>query len=721
MKKRTLERKSTDATLRRLAARIGIQECFVGMGGKTHHASRAAIRGLLELWGIPVGNRKDAQRALAEVDLQEWRRPVESVNVAAPGAAASVWIRLPDPVDTLKCLLTLEDGTTHDLSRAVARAGCRRRKQIGGQEFLALQVDLPKMPAGYHELVLTQRHRDRRSLIVCAPEQSYAPPERLRAWSAFLPLYGAHSKSSWGAGNLSDWRRLGEFVHSAGGKVLSTLPLTAQFLGKPVCEPSPYSPASRLFWNEFYLDVEGLPQFAYCKPAQKRVRSARFQQMLDGFRRCPLIDYEAQAAARREVLRLISEWFSANVCLQHRDFQRFLQQRPEVREYARFRATCERNGTGWPAWDVRQQRGKLQPEDYDQRDADYHLYVQWQMERQMDALSGSFRRQNLELYLDLPVGVHPDSYDVWRQRDTFALQASVGAPPDPLFTQGQNWGFAPLHPQRLREQGHRYFIDFIRFQMRHVGLLRIDHVMGLHRLFWIPSGLGAIDGAYVRYPAEELHAILRLESHRNRTLLVGENLGIVPPEVTRAMQDRGVREIFVMQFEQQPDPAQAVRTPPSRSVASLNTHDMPMFAAHWSGKDIDQRAALGWVKGKQGKTEKAARAILNRSLATFLRRKGFLSGRTNDRAALLRACLEWLAAGPAEIVQVNLEDLWGEVEPQNIPGTSRERPNWRRKAALTIEDMESSAEIRHVLGVLAQLRDSRRSVIARGPPKSPSR
>jgi 4-alpha-glucanotransferase len=242
--------------------------------------------------------------------------------------------------------------------------------------------------------------------------------------------------------------------------------------------------------------------------------------------------------------------------------------------------------------------------------------------------------------------------------------------------------------------------------MRQTGMLRLDHVMSLHRLYWIPQGHSAKEGAYVTYPAEELYAILSLESHRHKTALVGENLGTVPKEVNDAMARHGLRQMYVIQFAQRANPSTALAKPPPRSVASLNTHDMPTFAAHWRGFDIDDRADLGLFTKTEARKEHARRAELNRALAKFLQRKGLITGEIRDRAGsirpakILKACLRWLRANPVELVLVNLEDLWEEEDPQNVPGTSIERPNWRRKARLSVEEILGNVECRDVLSSL---------------------
>jgi 4-alpha-glucanotransferase len=261
-----------------------------------------------------------------------------------------------------------------------------------------------------------------------------------------------------------------------------------------------------------------------------------------------------------------------------------------------------------------------------------------------------------------------------------------------------------LHPQSLRTSHYRYVIDYLRFQMRHADMLRIDHVMGLHRLFWIPHSLPRGQGAYVTYPAEELYAIINLESHRQRTVVVGENLGTVPPAVNSRLGRHRIRKMFVLQYEQRPDPHSPVSSPPRLCVASLNTHDMPTFAAHWQGLDILDRQRLGYLKQRDVKIEQRARRKLNLALSRFLRRQGYVNRRAKfpPAAVALLACLRYLSASQAETVLINLEDLWLETLPQNVPGTSTECPNWRRKARYSLEQIRQWVGSRGLLECVAQ-------------------
>ncbi|HMJ89798.1 MAG TPA: 4-alpha-glucanotransferase, partial [Candidatus Acidoferrum sp.] len=349
----------------------------------------------------------------------------------------------------------------------------------------------------------------------------------------------------------------------------------------------------------------------------------------------------------------------------------------------------------------RLRNGQIRSGDYDLTALRYHLFAQWLVQEQMDAVLASCREHGVKFYLDLPLGVNPDGYDIWANPSLFVSGASVGAPPDAFFTKGQDWGFQPLHPRHNRDEGYRYVIDYLRFQMRHTGLLRLDHVMGLHRLWWIPRGASAADGAYVRYNAEELYAILCLESHRHQTMLVGENLGTVPPEVNRSMKRHGLRQMYVAQYEEQPNAKQPLCEPPPGCVASVNTHDMPMWAAHWTGLDIADRRQLGLLTAKEASEEANRRAELRKVVERFLRREKLLTGNA-DAQKVLAALLKFLARSKAELVLVNLEDLWLETEPQNTPGTSTERVNWKRKARCSIDELRLRNDVTQLLRFVAK-------------------
>jgi 4-alpha-glucanotransferase len=286
--------------------------------------------------------------------------------------------------------------------------------------------------------------------------------------------------------------------------------------------------------------------------------------------------------------------------------------------------------------------------------------------------------------------VHPAGYDVWRDREAFLARARTGAPPDLFNPRGQDWGTPPLHPEGIRTGGYAYQIACIRHLMAHSGVLRIDHIMGLHRIWVLPPGHDARDGVYVRYRGEENYAILCLESLRARAMVLGEDLGTVPGYVRAAMGAHRVHRSYVAMFEVTPD---GLAPPPPDAFASVNTHDMAPFASFWSDRDIEERRGFGLLTEEQARNEAAERDELRRRLVAALVAGGFLGSARASEEEILDAWLAFLARSDARGVIVSLEDLWGEAASQNIPGTVDQHPNWRRRTALSLEEIASSPEV----------------------------
>jgi 4-alpha-glucanotransferase len=335
----------------------------------------------------------------------------------------------------------------------------------------------------------------------------------------------------------------------------------------------------------------------------------------------------------------------------------------------------------------------------------YHLYCQWQLDEQLSRMSGCDAASATGaaaaplaggaagLFLDLPLGVHPGGFDTWRWPELFAAGMSAGAPPDAFFAHGQDWEFPPLHPRRASEQGHQYFAACLRAHMRHAAYLRIDHVMSLHRLFWVPTGAEPADGVYVTYPAEELYAVLSLESHRNKTVVVGEDLGTVPAEVRPAMRRHGVLRTWVFQGGLRPRAADPVGSVPAGSVVSLNTHDMFPYAGFVSGDDISARVRTGQLDEAGARREIAARRRLVTRLDAWLpqilpppetSRAAAMSdlipeGASSEAGRSLGRALGHLARSDARLALVSLDDILLETQPQNMPGTGAGWGNWQRK------------------------------------------
>lgn len=691
--------------LRRAARLYGILPGYEDVQGRKKYASREALVRLLQILGAPLAGEDDLPEALRAGRAAIWQRPIEPVLVAWDGRLA-VPLRLPAASGgRVSVFLGLESGETQARSRRGQDLAILRAQTVEGVAYVVRELALPgPLPWGYHELAVECGKVRATAMVVSAPSLAYDDrSEGPRPWGVFLPLHALHRQSSWGAGDFSDLAALMDWIAQHEGHLVATLPILAAVdIAK---DPSPYAPTSRFFWNEFYLDLAQIPELQRCQEARRLLGSIAAGDEIRRLRRARLVDYGRQMGLKRRVLERLSEAFDAAPAKRRAALAEYCREHPAALCYARFRATLERRREDFFRWPDRLRRGQFQGGDFDEPVARYHLYAQWQTEEQLRAAVRRADALELRWYFDYPLGVSRNGFDVWREPELFALDAFSGAPPDEFFTQGQNWDFPPLHPQRLRETRYRYFIAALRRHLCYAKVLRVDHVMGLHRLYWIPSGMAATDGAYVRYRMDELMAILVLESHRHRATIVGENLGTVPPEVDRAIARHALCGMYVLQYELQPD-----RRPPLRPIrradaASLNTHDMPTFRSFLEGRDADDRVKLGLIDAREADRARKKRARQRQALVRLLRRKGLLAAGANDPASVTEASLMLLADSRAGTLLVSLEDLWGETRQQNTPGTGpRQRPNWRRRSRYRLEEIIRNKTVAQILARISERR-----------------
>lgn len=689
------------------AARLyNIQADYRDGLGQLRKAPPEAILKVLQGLGAPLASFEDLPDALRQRRQKLWQRAIEPVTVAWQGWPLIIPLRLPRRLAEAPVLyqIALESGEPVRGQCDDAPGFTPVSKAIEGAGYLTRRLLLSAaLPLGYHRLRLQIADLELESRLFSAPQQAYTPANESKHWGLFCPLYALNSARSWGTGDFSDLAELIEFTAELNGQMAATLPLLASFLDEPF-NPSPYAPVSRLFWNEFYLDVEHVPELAHSRRARNFLNSEECRRELAAVHSQPLIDYRRGMALKRRVLTELCRSLLRAKSARKTSFDEFVATHPAAQDYAAFRAKVEREGTTWSYWQGASRDGELTSNDYDRRARDYHLYVQWLCAEQTRALSSKANAQGAGLYLDFPLGVNRDGYDVWRERTLFALPASGGAPPDDLFVKGQNWGFPPLQPEALREQGYRYYIDCLRHHMTSAAMLRVDHIMGLHRAFWVPEGFSATDGVYVRYRAQEFYAIFNLESQRHRVRIVGENLGTVPGYVNEEMARRKFLGMHVVQFGVDTNPAEALQPPPRESLASLNTHDTPTFMGFWIGGDIQDRLALGLIDAARAEDEHHYRAAQRHALVEFLYGRGYLAEATVDAAAVLHALLSFLADQSEAFLLVNLEDLWLEPAPQNVPGTWQERPNWQRKARCSLADVRTREPLMTLLRTISDKR-----------------
>lgn len=694
--------------LNQLSQLYNVQTAYYDVEHRRRYASLESLLAVLQALGAPLISLKDVPAALREKRQALQQRTLEPVTIVWNSNIPVFKVCLPAKFADASLLgrLEPEDSERKTWQWQAADLPVLEYREIEGTGYVVKEIRLSEiLPWGYHRFFLEIQDNTEETLIISAPVKTYLPSEGTedRMWGTFLPLYALHAQNSWGSGDYSSLEALADRVATMGGSIVATLPLLPVFLDEPF-EPSPYAPVSRLLWNEFYIDINKVPELAECPRAQELLQSLPFEAEIKEQRALPLVDYRRQMFLKRRVLKELSRCLLAETSDRSADFHHFIQANPVVEDYARFRAVMERQQAPWHSWPQPLRDGIINDGDYDNGTKYYHMYAQWLAHQQVQALSEKAHEKDMMLYFDLPLGVHPEGYDVWRERVIFGLDASAGAPPDAVFTRGQDWGFPPLHPDNIREQGYRYIIDYLRHHLQHAGMLRIDHVMGLHRLFWIPKGLNADHGVYVRYRANELYAILALESHRYRSIIVGEDLGTVPSYVRPAMASHSLHRMYVVHYELACNPRKPLGRIPGNVVASLNTHDMPTFAAFWQGLDIQERLSMGLLDKKGAQIEKRTRQSCKNALAHFLQDKNLLKDDSADIRDILRACLLFLSSSQARFVLVNLEDLWLETKPQNVPGTREEHPNWQKKARYVLEQFCRMPEVLDTLAEINRLR-----------------
>ncbi len=696
--------------LHKLAELYGIQPSYEGVRGKRVECSNKAIMAVLRALGCPITKPEEAASHIENYHRSLWLEFCDPVLVAWVGEPTVFSIRLTDELarEDVVCRIQFEDGAEHEWAIPSTESPEDKKLKLGGVQYITKLVTFERsLPVGYHKLLVKVAWKSAESLLIVAPRKAFSKPseDKKKSWGVFAPLYGLRSQKSWGSGSFSDLEALSKWVSQLGGNIVATLPFLATFLNEGF-NPSPYSPASRLFWNEFYLDIEKIPEWEECAVAQKILQSSEIKLSIEKAKSSALVDYKNSMAAKRKVLEALSKFFFQSKKQKREEaFSHFLKNKPEVRDYAVFRALFEKQKKSWPSWPSKWNAGTVTADEYDKEARDYHMYVQWMADEQLRGTAEAAEHENVGLFLDFPLGVNPDGFDVWHYRSLFALNTRVGAPPDTVFTRGQDWGFPPLHPEKIRERGYDYWIACIRHHLKYGKMLRVDHVMGLHRLFWIPEGFKADQGVYVRYRSEELYAILCLESYRAKSVIVGENLGIVPEEVNVGMRAHNIHQLFVLQYELPTNAMKNIRSVPADAVAGLNTHDMPPFAAYWEGLDIPIRIKLGILSKRNAEIEKREREKLHKNLINVLHGGGWLDRESSGLEDILKACLVFLASSNAVAVSVNLEDLWGERQPQNIPSTQNEFPNWQRKLKYSMEDF---FERKSVVEILKSVDNSRK-------------
>lgn len=676
-----------ESPLRRLARHHHIDTSYVDASGEEREVSDDTLVAVLRALGVPLATATEAESVIdGEANLAPrgdirlppvvvaWDGRLPLIEVGPAAAAGSVTVEL-----------ALEDG---------ADAGDLVRLESRGQATVL--VGRGPLPFGLHEIAVelpVARHgggsaEPEEIVVISAPSRSR--PVGPYCWGVFAPVY-ALSDPTGNRADLTCLARLGRLVAPAGCRYLATLPILADFsrLEEPDGETKPYSPISRMWWNEGVIDPRSVPELARLGLSSPDVVTAD-----PTGRRC--VDIGRRAAALRPALAAAAHHLAEEGGARREQFEAFVAARPDVVHYAQFRAACEARGTDPSRWPSSWRRGLIDEASLDEDAVVAHTFAQFVADEQIASVAGELSKSGVGILLDLPVGCRADGFDPWAYPESFVEGATIGAPPDLFFRSGQDWGFRPLHPEEERRSGYEVTRGALSHLLRHAGALRLDHAMSLARLWWIPEGLPATDGAYVRYHTEEMLALCCLEAWRSGAALVGEDLGTVEASLTDALADHGIAGMHVAVFDLEGDDAHPMEplSPRSGSAALVDTHDTATFPAWFSGSDITLRRSLGLLEedATEEEAKKRARAVL--TLVDRLVTSGLLEeSDSGEVAAVHEALVAELARSAAGLVIINPEDCWGELDPQNVPGTTEEHANFCRPFAKDLSQMEGDTRL----------------------------
>lgn len=662
---------ATDPALEALCHRHGVQTTYRDADGRPRAVDPEVVTSVLAALGVPVDDRAGAAEAWRAGRADGARRLVPPVVAHRLGHGAPVVVPLTLPVPGARAAgrrpaaagrvsLHAEDGQQWSVALAdvigPAVGGATVDGTTVARHLLSLRRMAAELAPGYHRLVVEAAGHRGETTVVVAPRRCPQPP---RTWGLLAPVHALRGPVDEGAGTFGDLGSLADWATGHGAGLTGTLPLYAAFLEGPETDPSPYRPASRLALNDVFVDLRAVPDLVAVPAAARALAEAGRAAAVADLAAGPRTDLPALARLRRQVLQplAVAVLTGAAGSARRAAFDRWAAGHPEAVAYARFRATGTA-ATAPPGGTV-----TIDPDRPQDVALATHCYGQWMADEQLGALG-----RRVPLYLDVPVGVHPAGFDPAWAPHAYVQRASVGAPPDLFFSGGQDWGLPPLHPEGVRLDGYRHVAAVLRRAMSLAAVVRLDHVMGLFRLWFVPQGRAAAEGAYVHYHHDELRAVAVLEAHRAGTAVVGEDLGTVPDEVTRAMDTDGMLHSAVWQFSATADDPWP--DPPEASLASLATHDLPTFARFLTAGDEPG----GDVPGLADEEDAAGRRALRRAVGP-------------DVAEGLWRCLTHLAAGPARLLLVDLADLWLERTQQNVPGTSADEGSFRLRARRTLADL----------------------------------
>jgi len=710
------------SALRDLARDLGVSTQYWGWDGTLKDVADTTLHAILAALGSPVSSEQDIAAVRRDRERAPWERSLPPVTVLRQDVATTVPVHV-DHGTAVRVHLLLEDGGRRDLEQAEDHTA---PFDLDGTLRGRARFHLPAgLPLGWHRIVAETEQGPSEADVVVTPTRLTVHEEfaAKRAFGLQAQLYSVRSQRSWGIGDLGDMRDLAAIGGARhGADFLLVNPLHASYPTPPV-EPSPYLPVTRRFTSALYLRIEDVPEYRELTDFARQ-RMALLRESVSGWNdRVDRLERDEVLAAK---LQALEELFAVPLTAGRRALLDSYRAREGqgLENFALWSAIAESvRGTADESMllDLDESALAGARRELSSR-IDFHVWTQWLLDEQLSAAQTAARDAGMRIGImhDLAVGVEQIGADSWGLREVLARGAAVGAPADQYNQQGQNWHQPPWHPERLRDASYRPWRDMLRTLMRHAGALRIDHVLGLFRLWWIPEGQESADGAYVSYDHEAMIGILALEAHRSRTLVVGEDLGTFEPWVRDYLSARGILGTSILWFEYDAE-GRPLRAEDYRTLcmASVNTHDLPPTAGYLAGDHVTLRHELGLLERDLAQ-EHAADAAGREQVLDLLRAEGLLAPRGGELAPqgdedlpgtldgedieqTVLALHRHLARTPSMLLGVSLVDCVGERRIQNQPGTDEEYPNWRipladaQGAAVSIDDIATDERTARLL------------------------
>ncbi len=679
-----------------LSTYYGIIPYYYDIWGKLHRTTIDQKINILLCMGVDAqdDNRTEASIARMAEDITE--NPCPPVITVDEGTHITVPVTTEKQLSRFKWLLVEEDGSEHAGCSSISRDKPIKKITAGKTEFFVFLHTISTLPKpGYHKLYIELPDGKKINIsVIVSPQRAYQKFDA--SWGISAQLYGVRSDSNLGIGDFGDLETLLRISSLMGARFVGLNPLFCMYYDNPE-HISPYSPSSRRFLNPWYIDIRKIPEY-------KDSHVEKYETMIEELRKSRLVEYRRVIPLKNLILERIFEEFLKKGTANYRWklFERFCSKKGRVLDdFAIFEARRSVLKTPWFLW----------PSEFNEPVSDerilFHKFLQFIAEEQLSKAvdMGKNLHPPVSLYLDFPVGVDAGGFDTWLESELYSLSVELGAPPDDFNPLGQKWGIVPFIPHRLKAIAYTPFIEMLRTVMKFSDLLRIDHIMGFMRLFWIPSGSTPAEGVYVGYPFDDLLRIVALESQRQNCIIVGEDLGTVPDEVRKSMNRKKIFSYKVFYFEKKDDGTfKSPRKYPPRSMSASSTHDLPTLAGYWKERDIEIRRRLNLIPESSVKKLKIDRKRDKEQIISLLKREGLLDNPQSDIRHVIEGILKFIARTESILTAVQIEDLLMSEEQPNLPGVVKEYPSWKTRWAKKVEDIPEDPRIMKLAEELTNLR-----------------